>query len=141
MAQPPARLPGMRSVSAGGCSSITGSTLAAAAAPPGLVAIAGSSPGSAAAALGSDAAAVSSTGYSRCHSAAESAAGSSADVGLGCAAGSGLEGKPPLATVSVTATASFPSLLVTDVFCQGIPKQVRSISYLHYQQSPAHCTL
>jgi hypothetical protein len=32
--------------------------------------------------------------------------------------------KPPLATVSVTATASFPSLLVTDVFCQGLPKQV-----------------
>jgi hypothetical protein len=119
------RLPGMRSASAGGCSSIAGSTApASAAAAPGLIAVAASSAGSAAAALGSDAAAVNSTGHSRCHSAVESMAGSSADVGLGCAAGAGLEGKPPLATVTVTATASFPSLLVTDLFCQGIPKQV-----------------
>jgi hypothetical protein len=129
MVQPP-RLPGLRSVSAGGCSSIAGSTGAAAAAPPGLIAVAGSSHGSAAAVLGSDAAAVNGTGYSRCHSAADSVAGSAADVAMGGAAGGGLEGKPLLATVSVTATASFPSLLVTDVFCQGIPKQVRSLTHL-----------
>lgn len=36
-----------------------------------------------------------------------------------------LDGKPPLAVVAVTATANFPSLLVTDVFCQGLAKQVR----------------
>jgi hypothetical protein len=58
-------------------------------------------------------------------------------VGMGCAAGAGLEGKPPLATVSVTVTASFPSLLVTDIFCQGLPKQVRSFTHVVCQQCPA----
>lgn len=32
--------------------------------------------------------------------------------------------RPPLATAPVTADASFPSLLFTDVFCEGLPKQV-----------------
>ena len=32
--------------------------------------------------------------------------------------------RPPLATAAVTADASFPSLLLTDVFCEGLPKQV-----------------
>jgi hypothetical protein len=135
------RLPGMRSASAGGCSSIAASTAAAtaaaaAAAAPGLVAVAASSPGSAAAAVGCGAAAVNSTGHSRSWSAVDSLTGSSVDMAAGspaaggadvpgCAAASCLASKPPLATVSVTAVASFPSLLVTDVFCQGLPKQVR----------------
>lgn len=36
-----------------------------------------------------------------------------------------LRTKPPLAVVAVSATAAFPTLLVTDAFCLGLPKQVR----------------
>lgn len=43
-------------------------------------------------------------------------------AGGGCAAG--LLARAPLATAAVTADASFPSLLFTDVFCEGLPKQV-----------------
>jgi hypothetical protein len=32
--------------------------------------------------------------------------------------------RAPLATAAVTADASFPSLLFTDAFCEGLPKQV-----------------
>lgn len=34
--------------------------------------------------------------------------------------------RSPLATAAVTADASFPSVLFTDVFCEGLPKQVRT---------------
>jgi hypothetical protein len=34
---------------------------------------------------------------------------------------------PPLATAAVTADASFPSLLLTDVFCEATPKKVREV--------------
>jgi len=55
------------------------------------------------------------------------------DCGSGCDNGTGGSStcaglqldRPPLATAAVTADASFPSLLLTDVFCEGLPKQVR----------------
>jgi hypothetical protein len=34
--------------------------------------------------------------------------------------------RPPLATAAVTADASFPSVLFTDVFCEGLAKQVKT---------------
>jgi hypothetical protein len=34
--------------------------------------------------------------------------------------------RPPLATAAVTADASFPAVLFTDVSCEGLPKQVRT---------------
>lgn len=40
------------------------------------------------------------------------------------AAGGGTAARPPLATAVVSAIAAFPSLLLTDVHCHGLPKQV-----------------
>lgn len=54
-------------------------------------------------------------------------------MGAVCDSGSGYDSsavhgslldRAPLATAAVTADASFPSLLFTDAFCEGLPKQV-----------------
>lgn len=56
--------------------------------------------------------------------------GSTADAGLEPPSGMECylqsEQRPPLAAIAVTATAAFPALLVTDVHCSGLPKQVGS---------------
>lgn len=46
--------------------------------------------------------------------------------------------RPPLATAAITAEASFPSLLLTDVYCEQLPKQVRR---LRLSNLPAICLL
>lgn len=60
----------------------------------------------------------------------------------GSAGQTALLDRPPLATAPVSADASFPSLLFTDVFCEGLPKQVRGCNQQQYDQfSPLPQTL
>lgn len=117
------KVQGMRS-----CSTGSGGSSIAATAAQGLIGVAPSSP----VGLASSAARV-------CGLSSSSGLGSSSGDGYAsdadCSRGApvvsagdcfaaGLRAKAPLAVVDVSATAAFPALMITDVFCLGLPKQV-----------------